>query len=79
MRTLNPGDMLVMMTDGVLDAFGEEGGDEILQEIIAEITEQNPGEIAEILLQTAIHRSEGRIYDDMTIVVAGIWENSCIT
>ena len=78
-NTLQNGDYLIMMTDGVLDAFGEEGGDEILQEIIAEITEQNPGEIAEILLQTAIHRSEGRIYDDMTIVVAGIWENSCIT
>lgn len=78
-KTLQNGDYLILMTDGVLDAFGEEDYEEPLAQVIGELTEQNPGELAEKLLHLAIHRSEGHIYDDMTILVIGIWENSCIT
>lgn len=77
-KPLRDGDYLIMMTDGVLDAFGEDGEEETLCAAIGELTEQNPGEIAEHLLSLAIHESEGHIYDDMTIIVAGIWENSSI-
>lgn len=78
-RDLQDGDYLIMMSDGVLDAFGEEDYLDTLTYLIEEITEQNPGEIAEKLLQLAIHSCGGRIGDDMTILVAGIWENSGIT
>lgn len=78
-KNLRDGDYVILMTDGVLDAFGEEDYEEMLAEAIGEITEQNPGEIAEKLLRLAIHMSGGHIYDDMTIIVAGVWENSSIT
>lgn len=78
-KTLRDGDYIIMMTDGVLDAFGVDDYEEVLAEAIGEITEQNPGEIAERLLHLAIHMAGGHIYDDMTIIVAGVWENSSIT
>lgn len=78
-KQLQDGDYLIMMTDGVLDAFGEDDYEEIMIQAVSEITEQNPGEIAEKLLHLAIHSCEGRICDDMTIIVAGVWENSGIT
>lgn len=38
------------------------------------LKEQNPGEIAEKLLRAAICAGEGRIQDDMTVGVIGIWQ-----
>lgn len=78
-KDLQDGDYLIMMSDGVLDAFGEEDYLDTLTYLIEDITEQNPGEIAEKILHLAIRSCGGRIGDDMTILVAGIWENSGIT
>lgn len=78
-RRLQDGEYLIMMSDGVLDALGEVNYEEAMYDAISEISEQNPKEIAEKLLQMVIHLSGGRILDDMTILVIGIWENSCIT
>ena len=78
-RELADGDYLVLVTDGVLDALGEGNYEEAMCEAISEVTKQNPKEIAEQLLQMVIRTSGGRIWDDMTIIVIGIWENSGIT
>lgn len=78
-RRLTDGDYLVLVTDGVLDALGEGNYEEAMCEAISEVTKQNPREIAEQLLQMVIRTSKGRILDDMTIIVIGIWENSGIT
>lgn len=78
-KKLEDGDYLIMMSDGVLDAFQDNDYQEALIHVISEITEQNPGEIAEKLLRLAIRSCDGHICDDMTIIVAGLWENSSIT
>lgn len=78
-KDLQDGDYVIMMSDGVLDAFGEEDYLDTLTYLIEDITEQNPGEIAEKILHLAIRSCEGRIVDDMTVLVAGIWENNGIT
>lgn len=70
---LQPGDTLVMMTDGVLDML--EDGEERMVELLSGIEEQNPQEIAEKILSYAICASGGRIRDDMTILVLSFWEN----
>lgn len=68
------GDYLVLVTDGCLDALGEDG-EEVLAESLRNLTEHNPQEISEELLQLALKGCGGHIRDDMTFLVAGIWEN----
>lgn len=73
-KTLNSGEYMIMMSDGVLDALGENNYEEAIGEAIKDMTEQNPKIIAERLLQLAICASGGHIRDDMTILAVGIWE-----
>lgn len=74
-RKLEDGDYLVMVSDGVVDAFEREEYEKTISEIIGSIEDSNPGEFAERLLRIALRASGGRICDDMTIGVVGIWEN----
>lgn len=73
---LMDGDYIVMMTDGVLEALQQNHYEETMKRIIADMKERNPREMAECLLQFVLHCSGGRILDDMTIIVLGIWERS---
>lgn len=78
-RQLQDGDYLIFMTDGVLDALEEQNcGDmdceEMLMETVGNMTERNPQDMAEKLLQIVLKNSSGHIRDDMTILVVGIWE-----
>lgn len=75
-RELEDGDYLIMVSDGVIDAFGEPGYEDAMNRIIAGITEQNPGEIADKLLREALISAGGRIRDDMTVGVVGIWKTA---
>lgn len=72
-RTLQSGDYVIMLSDGVLEALSEGIGEEALPEIIGRMEYSNPGEIANQLLAYAIGQSRGRIRDDMTVLVTGIW------
>lgn len=72
---LREGDSILMMTDGVLEAFREKGYEEAVRSCLAEMEEKNPRELAEKLMQLAIFGSEGNIRDDMTILAATIWKN----
>lgn len=75
-RILGDGDYVIMMTDGVLDALPEENYGDIMEEMIAELTEVGPGEIAERIIEFSLHACGGHVKDDMTVLVAGIWENT---
>lgn len=74
-RTLVDGDYVIMMSDGILDALAQGIGEDILPEIIGKAEFTNPGEIANYILNFCIHQSRGKIRDDMTVMVTGIWEN----
>lgn len=73
-KKLQDGDYLIMVSDGVVDAFGTEEYERTMAGAIAGIEDRNPGEIAERLLRIALRASGGRILDDMTIGVIGIWK-----
>lgn len=73
-RKLEDGDYLIMVSDGVVDAFGTEEYEKTMAKAIAGIEDRNPGEIAEKLMRIALRASGGRIQDDMTIGVIGIWK-----
>ena len=74
-RQLAAGDLLIMMTDGVLDAL-EDDCEERMRNRIDMLEEQNPQEIAEKILSYAICSCGGRIRDDMTVFVLCLWENA---
>lgn len=67
-------DMLIMVSDGVTDAF-EEAGTRRLKDIIAKLTFVNPKEFADHILQYAISCQGGHIRDDMTVLAMYINSN----
>ncbi len=77
-RTLQSGDYVIMLSDGVLDALSEGIGEEAFPEIIGRMEYSNPNEIANQILAYAIGQSRGRIRDDMTVLVTGIWDQSAL-
>ncbi len=74
-RRLVDGDYVIMMSDGLLDALSQGIGEEILPEMLGRIQLKNPNEIAGHILNFCIGQSKGRVRDDMTVLVIGIWEN----
>ncbi|EFM10877.1 protein serine/threonine phosphatase [Paenibacillus curdlanolyticus YK9] len=70
---LQPGDTLIMMTDGIYDAPGHAVNKEMwMKRIIQEISVTEPQEIADALLDRVVRHHEGEIIDDMTVVVARV-------
>lgn len=73
-RKLVSGDYIIMFSDGILDALSQGIGEDMLSEIIGSCNLENPGEIANYILNFCIHQCKGRIRDDMTVLVTGIWK-----
>lgn len=71
-NNLEDGDIIVLVTDGVTDAFAQEG-EESLEEFIRQYQGINPGKMAEAILKEAAGR-QGGMKDDMTVLTAGIWK-----
>jgi sigma-B regulation protein RsbU (phosphoserine phosphatase) len=71
--SMAPGDVLVVFTDGLVEAenaAGEELGDHRLAEVIRRRPEAGADELFEALLVEAFqHLEEGRFRDDVTLVV----------
>lgn len=73
-RNLMDGDYIVMVSDGIPDALSQGIGEDMLSEIIGSSNLENPGEMANSILNFCIHQCRGRIRDDMTVLVIGIWK-----
>lgn len=72
-ETLQSGDLLVMVTDGIYDAPGHTANKELwLKRLIQEVETRDPQEFADCLLEKVIRYQHGEIVDDMTVVVARI-------
>jgi len=72
-RTMELGDVLVMVTDGVLDAYRGTGDrEEWLTEILLDMADMPPRETAGLILKLAQTAAGGpaRAPDDMTVIVA---------
>lgn len=70
---LHPGDVLVMMTDGIYDAPGHTVNKDVwMKRVISEIEAETPQDFADCLLERVVRHHRGEIYDDMTVIVARI-------
>ncbi len=72
-RELIENDYIIMVTDGVIESLAAGGYEDMLCSYMEDLQETNPGEMARKILQLALRCSGGRIMDDMTVVVLGIF------
>ena len=73
MVRLEPGDVLVIYTDGVTEANdvgGNEFGEERLQEVVRRNLRASPSELLRAIQQAVQRFSVGEQFDDLTLVVA---------
>ena len=72
-KKLRSGDFLIMVSDGIMEAFLPEQAEELIKEIILEEHTDNAGEMAKNLLQRVLKYQSNKAADDMTVLVGGLW------
>ena len=72
-HSLQDGDFVIMLTDGVLDALPVGEQEFIMQMIIEGMQKTNPREIAQHILEQVMECSGEIPVDDMTVLVVGLW------
>lgn len=75
-RRLVDGDYVFLVSDGIIDAIEDCDYKEDICEIVGNLEQENPRELADALLQIVLRKTKGHIRDDMTILVFGLWENT---
>jgi sigma-B regulation protein RsbU (phosphoserine phosphatase) len=71
-QALQPGDVLVLYTDGVSEAMspgGDQFGEDRIQETILRLRDRRAAEIVEGLVASVTEWCEGRSSDDLTLLV----------
>ena len=74
-KKLEPGDFVIMVSDGVLDALPHRKAEEIIQDIILEQDTRNAQEMAREILTRVLLYQKCCAKDDMTVLVGGLWRN----
>jgi stage II sporulation protein E len=72
-KKLKSGDLVIMLSDGILAPFGEDG-DRRIRELIGEMDSINPQHIADEIMDAAYSLCGGKPEDDMTAMVIKIWK-----
>ena len=72
-KDLYNGDFLVMVSDGILDAFPGNHGEDKVQELILNETTDNAAEMAKNILEEVLKFRRRKAEDDMTVLVGGLW------
>ena len=75
-KELTPGDYIILLTDGIRNALIESGNEQLLNCYISELQEKNPTQMAQMIIQFAIHACAGRVEDDMLVIVVGMFGRS---
>ena len=73
-RKLYHGDIIVMVSDGVLDGIVFEDKEEYVADVIAKQKTSNVQVMAENIMAEVERMQRGNLRDDSTILIAGIWE-----
>lgn len=67
-RSLLPRDIILMVSDGVMEASREQNGDEWIPRLLAQIGENDPQIIAQMVINRALSLAAGKPGDDMTAI-----------
>ena len=74
-KKLDPGDFVIMVSDGVLDALPHQQAEEILKDIIWQSDTDNAQEMAKAILSRVLLYQKCKAKDDMTVLVGGLWRS----
>lgn len=74
-RQLQNGDMVILVSDGVLQDWPCGEGEFRMARQIEKLQVSSPVDMANLLLRYALEQCRGKVLDDMTILAAGIWKN----
>jgi len=73
---LYEGDYLIMLTDGVLESLRADNKEQMLEGYLSMLSIRGAQEMADRILQFAVeHNAQAEVRDDMTVLVAAIYEN----
>jgi len=67
-KSLLPRDMILMISDGVLDASRNVSGEEWIGQLLADLDESDPQLVAEMVINQALRLAQGKPHDDMTAI-----------
>lgn len=73
-KKLYGGDFIILMSDGILERFITQNREQMVVNFLEELTTQNPNEMAHAILEYATGERGGEHGDDMTVLVAALWE-----
>ena len=74
-RNLAAGDYVILLSDGVVEAFREANYTDIeFYAYIESIKAANPQNIADLIIEKAMELSDDTPKDDMTVIVSKIWQ-----
>lgn len=72
---MEEGDYIIMVTDGIMEGLAEYDAEDKFVDYISAITLKNPRDMAQHILQNCISLCKGKIQDDLTVLVFGMWRN----
>ncbi len=73
---VSPGDMIVMLSDGIADPKCRADNADWVAEAMRTYTGNDPHALCQIILQLAKEKSGGKVQDDMTVLCAAICDNT---
>lgn len=72
---LEDGDLIIMMSDGVLESNKDgEDVEKWMKDLIMDIDSFNPTTIADRIIEAAKVQCNGKVADDMTVLVTKVWK-----
>ena len=73
-RKLYHGDVIIMISDGILDGIIFENKETYLMELIASLDTNNAQVMAQEIIDDITRMNRGQLKDDSTVLVAVLWE-----
>jgi len=67
-KSLLPRDMVLMVSDGVLEASRTVSGEEWIVQLLSDLDETEPQLVAEMVINQALRLAQGKPHDDMTVI-----------